>query len=201
MNPARLVSHIRRIHGGRVIVLLTMAFFLWQPSAHAQSRSASPEKPLARRITIEHLITAAPLPADYQVSREVFLNGEKIVGDKLMLTRDEAVSKVIVQIENRKLATRDERAAAAKDYVLGVMQSFHQAGLRAVEKKLPELEKNEFKKQTLADFIYKRPADGGRLFVQLQVFFTDRGYTVLVISDNEQDHALLTHWARSVLPK
>jgi hypothetical protein len=141
------------------------------------------------------------LPADYEVSREDFLNGAKVVGHKLMLTRDAAVSKVIVQIESRKLATRDEKAAAAKDYVLGVMQSFHQAGLKSVEKKLPEIEKNDFKKRAFADFVYKRPEDGSRLFVQMQVFFTDRGYTVLVISDNEQDHALLTHWARSVLPK
>jgi putative ribosome biogenesis GTPase RsgA len=201
MNPARSFNEFCHTCGGRIIVLLAIALCVWEPSAHAQSKAAPHDKPRPRRITIENLITAAALPADYQISREVFLNGEKIVGDKLMLTRDEAVSKVIVQIENRKLATRHERAAAAKDYVLGVMQSFHEAGLKAVEKQLPELEKNDFKKRTLADFIYKRPADGSRLFVQLQVFFTDRGYTVLVISDNEQDHAHLTHWARSVLPK
>jgi hypothetical protein len=81
------------------------------------------------------------------------------------------------------------------------MQSFHEAGLKAVEKKLPELAKNDFKKRTFAEFTYNRPRDGSRLLVQMQFFFTDRGYTVLVISDNEQDHALLTHWARSVLPK
>jgi hypothetical protein len=201
MNPASSFNEFCHTRGGRMIVLLTMALFMWQPLVHAQSRNSSLEKPRAQRITIENLITAAPLPADYQVSREVFLNGEKIVGDKLMLTRDKAVSKVIVQIENRKLATRGEKAAAAKDCVLGIMQSFHEAGLRAVEKQLPELEKNDFKKRTFADFIYERPRDGSQLYVQMQVFFTDHGYTVLVVSDNEHDHALLTHWARSVLPK
>jgi len=185
----------------RMIALLVVAEFMSQSQGLAQSNSPSGSRSRPSRITIEHLITAAPLPADYEVSREVFLNGEKIVGDKLMLTREGAVSKVIVQIENRKLATRDEKAAAAKDYVLGVMQSFHEAGLKAVEKKLPELEKNDFKQRSLADFIYKRPENGRRLYVQMQVFFTNRGYIVLVVSDNEQDHALLTHWARSVLPK
>src|SRR5262245_4671054 len=88
MNPASRFNEFWHTRGGRKLVLLTMALYVWQPSAHAQSRSSSPDKPRARRITIENLITAAPLPADYAVSREVFLNGEKIVGDKLMLTRD-----------------------------------------------------------------------------------------------------------------
>jgi hypothetical protein len=182
------------------VLIVAAALIAVALPGQAQLKPASQDKPRAKRITIENLITAAPLPADYVVSREVFLNGEKIVGDKLMLTRDAAVSKVIVQIESRNLATRDEKAAAAKDYVLGVMQSFHQAGLRAVEKKLPKIEKSDFKKREFADFIYERPQDGSRLFVQTQIFFTDRGHTVLVVSDNEQDHALLTHWARSVLP-
>jgi hypothetical protein len=187
-------------HGCADLIVAAALFAVVSP-AHAQLKSDPRDKTRARRITIENLITAAPLPADYEVSREDFLDGNKVVGHKLLLARDRAVSKIIVQIESRKLTTRDEKAAAAKDYVLGVMQSFHQAGLTTVEKKLPDIAKNDFKKRALADFIYKHPEDGRRLYVQMQIFFTDRGYTVLVVSDNEDDHASLTRWARSVLPK
>jgi hypothetical protein len=197
----KLVSRSRHLQSSRVILLLAVALFAVDPPAFAQPKARSSQQAPPRRITIENLISAAPLPAQYSVSRENFLNGDKVVGHKLLVTRDGVVSKVIAQIENRKLATDDDKRAAAKDYVLGIMQSFHRAGLRTVEKKLPEIAKSDFKKREFADFIYERPEDGSRLFVQMQLFFTDRGYTVLVISDNAEDHTLLTRWARSVLPK
>jgi len=190
-----------RARTDRAILLLAAALFAAELPADAQSKSGSSQTAPPKRIGIENLITATPLPAEYSVSLENFLNGDKVVGHKLLITKGGAISKVIVQIENRKLATRDGKAGAAKDYVLGVMQSFHQAGLRAVEKKIPAIEKSDFKKREFADFIYERREDASRLFVQMQFFFTDRGYTVLVISDNEVDHVLLTRWARSVLPK
>ena len=197
----RAFSQSRQVRADKCVVLLMAALFAGEASALAQSNAASSRNGPPRRMTIENLITAAPLPSDYSVSRENFLHGDKVVGHKLLVTKDGSVSKVIVQIENRRLATRDEKAAAAKDYVLGVMQSLHQAGLKAVEKNLPRIEKSEFKTRQVADFIYERRDDGSRLFVQMQFFFTDRGYTVLVVSDNEQDHTLLTRWARSVLSK
>ena len=187
---------------GRMTILLAVALFSVEAPAEAQSKAGSRDKSaIARRIDIEKLITAAPLPEGYSIARENFLNGKKLVGHKLLMTKEGALAKVIVQIENRKVATDEDKRAAAKDYVLGVMQSFREAGLRAVEKKLPEIDKNDFKKRALAEFIYERPEDGSRLFVQMQLFFTDRGHAVLIISDNEADHALLTRWARSVMPR
>jgi hypothetical protein len=169
--------------------------------AHAQRSTGSKDRPAPKRITIENLITAAPLPEDYWISRENFLDGDRVVGHKLLLTKERVVSKVIVQIQKRKLTTREEKAAAAKEYVIAITESFHEAGLKVVEKKLPDLGKSDFRKRMFMDLIYERPGDGSRLYVQMQVYFTDLAHTVLVISDSREDHAMLTRWARSVLGK
>jgi putative ribosome biogenesis GTPase RsgA len=167
----------------------------------AQPNSNSQNRPPAKRIPIEGLVTAAPLPEYYAIGRQDILDGDEVVGHKLLLSRNQTVSKVIVQIETRKLKTREEKVAAMKSYLIGVTQSFHDAGLKVVEKKLPDIDKSDFKKRILIDSVYENPAARNALLVQMQVFFTDQGYTVLIISDNEVDHALLTKWARSVVPK
>jgi len=171
------------------------------PSAHAQRSADSMDRPASNRITIENLITAAPLPEDFWISRENFLDGDRVVGHKLLLTRERAVSKVIVQIQKRRIATREEKAGAAKASVIAITESFHEAGLKVIEKKLPDLGKSDFKKRMFMDFIYEKPRDGSRLYVQMQIFFTDQAHTVVVISESREVHDRLTRWARSVMGK
>jgi hypothetical protein len=168
---------------------------------HAQARLDTREKHAPKRITIDNLVTAAPLPDEYEVARHDIREGDKLLGHKLTLTRAESVSKVIVSVERRKVVRRQEKVAAASAYVSGIVQSFRAAGLRPVAKEIPEIGGNDFKKRVTANLVYENPADGSRLLVQIQIFFTDLGHTVLVVSDNEEDHDLLTGWARTVMGK
>jgi hypothetical protein len=57
------------------------------------------EKP----VTIENLVTAQPVPEGYAVSLDELKDGEKLLGHRLVFTKEEAVSKVMVSIEQRKL--------------------------------------------------------------------------------------------------
>jgi hypothetical protein len=169
--------------------------------AHVQPKLDARDQPAAKRINVENLITAAPLPDGYEIERRDIKEGDKLLGHKLTLTKDGAVSKVIVSIDRQKIATREEKVTAAKTYIYGIIQSFRAAGLKPVEKEIPEIDDHDFKKRVTANLVYKDPANGSRFMVQIQIFFSDLGHTVLVVSDNEEDHAVLTKWARSVRGK
>jgi hypothetical protein len=170
-------------------------------SQDAKSNSGSKSKAEPKRITIEDLVTAAPLPANYAISRKDIKDGEKLHGHKLFLTNGDQVSKAIVTVETRKITKREEKVAATKGYVNGLARTFQDAGLKLVEKKIPEIDKNDFSKPLTVDLVYEKTDDGSKLYLQILVFFTDRGYNVAVISDSKEDHDVLTKWARSVKAK
>ena len=166
--------------------------------AYPQQHSRSGEGSTAKRITIEGLITAAPLPDGYEFGRRDVKQGDKLLGHKLTLTKEGAVSKVIVSVDRRKIATRADMVRAADTYIYGIVQSFRAAGLKPVAREIPEIDEHDFKKRLIVKLVYNDPADGSRLLVQIQIFFADHGHTVLVVSDDEEEHAMLTKWAGSV---
>jgi hypothetical protein len=182
------------------IVCLT-AFFAADSYAQGEPKLGPRPKPAQKRINIENLITAAPLPDDYEIERRDIREEDRLLGYKLTLTSEGAVSKAIVSIDRQKAKTRKQQVTAADTYIYGIVQSFRAAGLQPVKKEIPDIDDHDFKKRLTVNLIYKDPADGSRLFVQMQIFFTDHGHTVLVVSDNEEDHALLTRWARSIRGK
>src|SRR5262249_46019432 len=133
--------------------------------AHAQASLDAREKRAAKRITIENLITAAPLPDQYEIARHDIREGDKLLGHKLTFTSAESVSKVFVSVERRRVVRREEKVAAATAYLSGIIQSFRAAGLKPVAKEIPEIDGNDFKKRVTANLVYENPADGSRLFV------------------------------------
>lgn len=170
-------------------------------SDDSKNKPRSKSKPEPKRIVIEDLVTTAPLPAEYVITRKDITDGDKLLGHKLFLTKGEQVSKAIVTVETRKITKREEKVAARKGYVNGLAQTFREAGLKLVEKQIPEIDKNDFAKRLTVDLVYEKPDDGSKLYLQIQVFFTDLGYSVAVISDNKADHDVLTKWASSVQAK
>jgi len=180
-----------------VLICLAALFEAGQP-AKAQPNSGSRERSATQRINIDNLITSAPLPENYEIARRDIKEGDKLLGHKLTLTKEGAVSKVIVSVDRRRIATRAEMVRAADTYIYGIVQSFRAAGLKPVAREIPEIDEHDFKKRLIVKLVYNDPADGSRLLVQIQIFFADRGHTVLVVSDNEEEHAMLTGWAGSV---
>lgn len=162
-------------------------------SAKKSSKKAKEEK----RVDIEGLVTAAPLPKDYEIKRQDIENAGKVLGYKLLLTNDDTVSKAIVSIENRKVSSREEKVAATKGYINGPARTFAEAGLKLVDKKIPDLDKADFDEPVVVDLVYEKE-DGDQLLVQIRAFFTDVGHSVLVVADSKDNYNLLARWAKSV---
>jgi hypothetical protein len=38
------------------------------------------------------------------------------------------------------------------------------------------------------------------IFIQMQILFTDVGYNIMVVADNEGDYKVLTKWAETIQP-
>lgn len=68
-----------------------------------------------------------------------------------------------------------------------------------VKKELPDIEKVSFDKRTECSFVFQN-ADGGDIYVQTQILFTDVGYNIVVIGDNEDDYKTLSKWSESIEP-
>lgn len=171
-------------------VFAIVALFLLVGRAEAQK---------AKSVTIENLVTAQPLPEGYAVTLNELKNGETLLGHQLVFTKEGVVSKVMVTVEERKLPNKDHKITTLKAYVNGTAKSFAAAGLKLVKKDLPDIEKVNVNKRTKCSLIYKT-AEGGDIFTQMQILFTDVGYNIVVIADNEGDFKALTKWAETIEP-
>jgi hypothetical protein len=152
-----------------------------------------------RRLTIENLVTAEPAPVGYDYGLNELKDGDKLLGHQLVFSKEGTASKVLVSVEERNLPDKDHKLTAIKGYVNGTAQSLAGAGLKLVKKELPDVEKVDVDKRTIFGLTYQT-ADGGDLFVQLQILFTDVGYNIMVVGDNEDDFKTLAKWAETIEP-
>jgi hypothetical protein len=171
-------------------VFAIVALFLFVGRAEAQK---------AKPVTIENLVTAQPVPEGYSVSLNELKNGETLLGHQLVFSKEGAVSKVMVTVEERKLPDKAYKITALKGYINGTAKSFAGAGLKLVKKDLPDMEKVDVNKRTRCSLTYKT-AEGGDIFIQMQILFTDVGYNVMVVADNDGDYQALTKWAETIEP-
>src|SRR5690349_1972838 len=91
-TECRWAGHLKR----HLIIICLAAFIETGQFAHAHEKRDAKDKPAANRILIDNLITAAPLPAGYEIERRDIREGDKLLGSKLTLVKERAVSKVIV---------------------------------------------------------------------------------------------------------
>lgn len=155
--------------------------------------------PKRGRVTIENLVSAQPVPDGYDMTANELKDGDTLLGHQLVFTKEGAVSKVMVTIEQRKLPDNDHKMTALKGYVNGTAKSFADAGLKLVKKELPDMEKVNVNKRTKCSLVYQT-AEGGEIFVQMQILFTNVGYNIVVIGDNAKDYQALAKWAQSIEP-
>lgn len=153
--------------------------------------------PKQQRVTIEELLTAAPVPDGYDVTLKELKNGDKLLGHQLLFTKEGQVSKVMTTIEDRKLPDKAYKIAALKGYINGTAGMFADAGLKLVKKQIPDVEKLNVDKRTRCSLVYNT-AEGADIYVQMQIFFTDHGYSITVLADNEEDYKALSKWAETI---
>jgi hypothetical protein len=171
-------------------VLAIVAIFLFAGRTEGQK---------AKPVTIENLVTAQPVPEGYAVTRAELKNGETLLGHQLLITKEGVVSKVMVTVEERKLPDKAHKITALKGYINGTAKSFAEAGLQLIKKGIPDIEKVDVNQRTQCTLTYKT-AEGSNIFIQMQILFTDIGYNIVVIADNEDDFKALTKWAETIEP-
>ena len=171
-------------------VFAIVALFLFVGRAEGQK---------AKPVTIENLVTAQPVPEGYAASLNELKDGETLLGHQLVFSKEGAVSKVMVTVEERKLPDKAHKITALKGYINGTAKSFAAAGLKLVKKDLPDIEKVNVNERTKCSLTYKT-AEGGDIFLQIQILFTDVGYNIMVVADNEGDYNVLTKWAETIEP-
>lgn len=176
-------------HAMTVVLIGVSALFFPGPKA----------SPKPQRVTIEELVTSAPLPEGYGVTHNEIKDGETLLGHQLVFTKEGVVSKVVATVEERNLPDKDYKMAALKGYVNGTTKSLVGAGLKEVKKDIPDIKRININKRTKCSFVYQN-AEGGDIYVQIQVFFTNVGYNILVVGDNEHDYKLLAKWAETIQP-
>ena len=171
-------------------VFAIAALFLFVGRADAQK---------AKPVTIENLVTAQPVPEGYATSLNELKDGETLLGHQLVFSKERAVSKVMVTVEERKLPDKAHKITALKGYINGTAKSLAGAGLKLVKKDLPDIEKVNVDERTKCTLTFKT-AEGGDIFLQMQILFTDAGYNIMVVADNEGDYKALTKWAETIQP-
>lgn len=104
-------------------------------------------------------------------------------------------------IENRDLSSIPARRAAVKGYVNGLATTLANQGYsKIVAKSIPDLNDETLGKPIEIDLTLAN-AEGKEIFVHEQVFFTDKGFVVQVIADDEAGRKVLADWSRTVKPK
>lgn len=117
----------------------------------------------AKPVTIDNLVTAQPVPEGYDVTLNQLKDGETLLGHQLVFTKEGAVSKVMVSVEERKLPSKDHKVTALKGHINGTAKSFAAAGLELVKKDIPDIEKVNVNKRTKCS-LNNKTAEGGSIF-------------------------------------
>jgi hypothetical protein len=180
---------------------LNIMHWLASPKPGAEVAAEPKPKPEAepKRVTLEGLVTADPLPEGYAVVRQgVQDKAGKSTGDLLIVSKEGSVSKVIITVDRAsKVATRPGKVAATKGYVNGTAQSLVTGGMKIVKKNIPDIAKANLDDRLAVDLTLEKPG-GTQVMVQIQVFFENVGYAVQVIGEDKGEFAKLVEWAKSV---
>src|SRR5687768_7321271 len=105
---------------------------------------AGPATAGSDRLTIEGLVSAAPVPTGFVVTRQDAKDGEKVVGHYLILTKDDSPTRALVQIERREIKERAGRVATLKAYINAAAATWQKQGYTLKPRTLPNFETIDF---------------------------------------------------------
>ena len=151
------------------------------------------------RASKDTLLSMPEPPLGYSVTKHPSLAGKKLLGFQVQAVKEGTLSKVVIKIELRDLSDRKARVAASKGYVNGFAAGLRAAGYKITAKKIPDLEKSDFKTPIIVDLTFVDDEDN-KILVKKRIFFSTVGYDVSVIATNEGDLRLLSDWAARIRP-
>lgn len=165
-----------------------------KPNAPARPKAAGPS------VKIANLVTAAPIPEGYAVQVTELKDGGKVLGHMIVVGKEGKLSKVVIKVEAREIASREEKLAATKAYLNGFVQGMSEGGLTLASKTVPsDLSKVNVDRRQSYVLGFMTPAKK-ILVTQVQIFFAKGGYLIQVIGEGKDDFTALSRWARSVKP-
>ncbi len=147
----------------------------------------------------ETLLSMPEPPLGYSVTKHAIIAGEELLGFQVLVTKEGAVSKVLVKIELRDLSDRRFRVTACKGYVNGLASSLKEAGFNVAASKLPDIQESDFKAPVVVDLTFAN-GEGATILVRKWMFFTDKGYDVTVLAADEDALQLLSEWSAKIQP-
>ena len=118
-----------------------------------------------------NLITAAPLPHEYEVSTQDLMEGDKKTGRQLIVAKDGSESKLAISVDLRVPKSDAEKLSFTKGYLNGNAKALAQLGMKLIDGKLPEDKKLKASERTITRLTYLTPTNE-RLYVELQVSLT-----------------------------
>jgi hypothetical protein len=187
---SRTASLERNAHMTRLALRLSTSF-LFLAFAAAQDGDF---------ITLHEQLVAVKLPKGFQSTTQDIKAGDKIIGNMIVISQPDQVSRVIVRIELRDLTAVPARRAAVKGYVNGFAASLSDAGYKVVEKHIPDVAKESFDKPISVGAVFA-DSEGKKLWTHQEIFFTDKGFVVQVIAEDPDTLKSLMKWAKTVKPK
>ena len=175
------------------------ALFAFLLSAVAQPQGLADARAADGRVELHGLITAAPLPAGYESKRQDFQTVDGNGNTLILISKQDEKSRVQVTIDNKKLATKEEKVAAFKGAVNGIHSLFTKRGYKTIEMEHPDSKTLDPDKRL--DLRLKMAKDGKVLAIDAEVFFTDHAYTVWAVTHSEAERNALRAWIATVRPK
>jgi hypothetical protein len=164
-----------------------------RPGASAKPKAADPS------VKIADLVKADPIPEGYTVQSVELKDGDKKLGHMIVVGKEGTLSKVVIKIEARQIASREAKVTATKAYVNGFVQSMTEAGMTLTTRTVPrDLSKVNVDRRQRYILSFMTP-DKKNLVTQIQIFFAKSGYLIQVIGEGKE-FKTLTQWAKSVMP-
>lgn len=153
----------------------------------------------AERITIDGLVSAAPVPEGFSVRKQDLKNGEEVVGHLLIVLKEGVRTAGIVQIERRTVATRAARVATLKAYVNAAADTWKQRGYAVKVKALPDFEKVDMTKPVIVELDATKEGQAAAV-VFMKVFFDQFAFAVTCSSTDPAYEKAMIAWCHTVRP-
>src|SRR3954470_5512858 len=135
---------------GVIALVVAVVVCLFAPRAEsagpAGAATAAPE-----RVEIEGLVSAAPVPKGFTVTRKDVDEGGKVVGTILILAKEGSPTRGLVQIERREISAPPARVATLKAYINAAAATWQKQGYAVKARTLPKFESIDFVKPVAID--------------------------------------------------
>jgi hypothetical protein len=139
-------------------------------------------------------------PDDFLVTKQRITADDKELGVRVAIVNEESESRVIVTVETAfDRSSTPARVAATKAYVNSTAVAMKEAGFDLTESKFPDIERETFAAPVQVDMTFTN-SEGGRICIRQYIFFTDKGFSVLIRAPDMSELEKYSKWAKNIRP-